>query len=155
MLMLLAAVAKLQHGNVDYLRNYTSLLHIWGQELNSTLPDPGLQLCTDDFEGPSPHNVNLAAKGVIGYASYAVLLGYLGEADLAKQVQQEVLAFMQSWMQMANDGNHYRLQYNLPNTWSQKYNLLYQYVLDLAVFPDVSWGSSSDENKIFFLKKKC
>ena len=28
----------------------------------ASLPDPGDQLCTDDFEGKSPHNVNLAAK---------------------------------------------------------------------------------------------
>lgn len=34
----------------------------WGDYMVASLPDPGDQLCTDDFEGPSPHNVNLAAK---------------------------------------------------------------------------------------------
>ena len=37
-------------------------MEIWGNYLAASLPDPGDQLCTDDFEGPSPHNVNLAAK---------------------------------------------------------------------------------------------
>ena len=41
---------------------YRPLLEIWGKYLESTLPDPGNQICVDDFEGPSPHNVNLAAK---------------------------------------------------------------------------------------------
>ena len=39
-----------------------SLLSTWANYTVASLPDPGNQLCTDDFEGPSPHNVNLAAK---------------------------------------------------------------------------------------------
>lgn len=35
--------------------------------------DPVVQLCSDDFEGPSPHNANLAAKSIIGIATYAAL----------------------------------------------------------------------------------
>ncbi len=39
----------------------------WGDYMVSSLPDPGNQLCTDDFEGPSPYNVNLAAKVYYSY----------------------------------------------------------------------------------------
>lgn len=38
-------------------------------------------------------------------------------------------------MQNARDEQNYRLQYNLPNTWSQKYNLIYQSILSLTLFP--------------------
>ena len=38
------------------------LLITWGDFIVASLPDPENQLCTDDFEGRSPHNVNLAAK---------------------------------------------------------------------------------------------
>ena len=41
------------------------LLNIWGKYLAASLPDPKDQLCTDDFEGPSPHNSNLAVKVII------------------------------------------------------------------------------------------
>ena len=37
---------------------------------------------------------------------------------------------------MANDTTHYRLQYNLPGTWSQKYNIIFQYILGLGLFPE-------------------
>jgi hypothetical protein len=38
-------------------------------------------------------------------------------------------------MKAARDENNYRLQYDLPNTWSQKYNLVYQNILSLNLFP--------------------
>ena len=40
------------------------------------------------------------------------------------------------WIKTARDGTHYRLQYDLPGTWSQKYNLVYQNILSLKLFPD-------------------
>ena len=39
------------------------------------------------------------------------------------------------WLKAARDHKNYRLQYNLPNTWSQKYNLAYQKILSLDLFP--------------------
>ena len=38
------------------------MLKTWADFIVASLPDPGDQLCTDDFEGASPHNINLAAK---------------------------------------------------------------------------------------------
>lgn len=38
-------------------------------------------------------------------------------------------------MKSGRDSDHYRMQYNLPNTWSQKYNLVYQKILSLNLFP--------------------
>jgi len=46
----------------------------WGNYLTTALPDPGNQLCTDDFEGPSPHNANLAAKGIVALEVTSSLL---------------------------------------------------------------------------------
>ena len=39
-------------------------------------------------------------------------------------------------MKAARDDTNFRLQYDLPNTWSQKYNLVYQSILGLSLFPD-------------------
>jgi hypothetical protein len=39
-------------------------------------------------------------------------------------------------MKAARDDNNFRLQYDLPHTWSQKYNLVFQYILKLSLFPD-------------------
>lgn len=60
--MIAATVQSLQNKNITFLAPYWNLLKIWADFIVSSLPDPGDQLCTDDFEGPSPHNMNLAAK---------------------------------------------------------------------------------------------
>jgi len=73
MLNMIALIADFQK-DVSYLKKYELLLKQWGNYLNSSLPDPGDQLCTDDFEGPSPHNANLAAKGIVGLGAYSKLI---------------------------------------------------------------------------------
>ena len=77
-LIMIAAIANAK-GNVDFIpERYWPLIDGWAQYLWNTTENPGDQLCTDDFEGPSPNNSNLAAKGMIGMAAYSTLLTYKG-----------------------------------------------------------------------------
>jgi len=139
---LLILVAAMDHLEVDlrvFYASYWPLLQQWAEYLVDTLPDPGDQLCTDDFEGPSPHNANLAAKGIIGLAAYQYLCQQENRHDESARYFRIVQNYTQIWMAWAADrqgGDHYRLQYDLPGTWSLKYNLMLQKVLGLSGFPD-------------------
>ncbi len=121
-LMMLAAIAHVQIGagtrsvettpppQLQYLTPYWPLIQIWGNYLMSSLPDPGDQLCTDDFEGPSPHNVNLAAKGIVGLAAYSQLQAWFGDSAGAEHSMAMAQSFVQQWMSMGiiNDLSHSR-----------------------------------------------
>lgn len=150
LLIMLAAIAQQQGNDVAYLKPYWPALSQWAHYLNVSLPDPGNQLCTDDFEGPSPHNVNLALKGILGLGSFALLLNASGQTQEAALYRTAAEGYVQQWMKMGLDesGDHYRLQYNLPGTWSTKYNLMWQYALGLDLFPqsvadmEIAWYKS-------------
>jgi hypothetical protein len=41
----------------------------------------------------------------------------------------------EKWVGMAQEGDHYKLAFNSPGTWSQKYNLVWDQVLEYNLFP--------------------
>lgn len=135
MLVLATAIATMD-GNADYAAKHWDVLTTWANYLLKEGLDPENQLCTDDFAGHFAHNTNLSIKAIMGVAGYGKLAGMLGKADIAKQYTDAARDMAAQWMKMANDGDHYRLTFDKPGTWSQKYNLVWDRLLDLNVFPE-------------------
>jgi len=131
-LMMVASIVKMTK-NIDFIvPKYAGLLDTWGTYLMLHLPDPENQLCTDDFNGPSPHNTNLAIKGIIGLGALSLLWDFAGDFAKAEFYNSVAKNYIHLWIFIANQTDHYGLQYDLSNTWSLKYNLLFASLLDMV-----------------------
>ena len=134
MLILTAAIAQVE-GNADYAKKHWNMLSTWADYLLKNGLDPENQLCTDDFAGHFAHNANLSIKAILGIAAYGKLAGMLGKRDVSTKYIDTARVMAQKWVEMDQDGDHYRLTFDQPGTWSQKYNLIWDQLLGLHVFP--------------------
>ena len=134
MVTLTAAIAAVE-GNAKYAEKHWDVLTTWTDYLVEYGLDPENQLCTDDFAGHFAHNVNLSVKAIMGVASYGRLADMLGRKDIAKKYTAKAKEMAKEWMKMADDGDHYRLTFDKPGTWSQKYNLVWDKLLEMGIFP--------------------
>ncbi len=134
MLILLAALAQME-GNADFCTPYWSVLLRWADYLKAKGFDPENQLCTDDFAGHLAHNVNLSAKAIVALGAFGKICDMRGEKQLAVEYQNLAKEFAVRWVREAKDGDHYRLAFDRPGTWSQKYNLVWDRILGLGLFP--------------------
>ena len=105
----------------------------WVQYLVEYGEDPGEQLCTDDFAGHLAHNVNLAAKAIVGINCYGLLLNKLGKdgscyIDKAKTM-------IASWYERASNEEGTYLTFDKKG-WSMKYNLAWDRALGLGLLDD-------------------
>jgi hypothetical protein len=135
MVVLAAAIAKVE-GNANYAKKYWDLLTIWTDYLAEYGQDPENQLCTDDFAGHWAHNANLSVKAIMGVAAYSEMARMLGMDDVADRYAAKAKAMATKWEQMAREGDHYRLAFDRENTWSQKYNMVWDKMWNLNLFPN-------------------
>jgi hypothetical protein len=59
-----------------------------------------------------------------------------GDSATANEYATLAQTFAQRWIDEADDGDHFRLAFDRPGTWSQKYNLVWDRILNLNLFPD-------------------
>ncbi|MDF2440485.1 MAG: hypothetical protein JWN98_1469 [Abditibacteriota bacterium] len=134
MLIMLAALAQVE-GNAEFSRPYWPILQKWANYLREKGLDPENQLSTDDFAGHLAHNTNLSIKAIIALGGYAQLADRLGHREEAASYRKTAQEFATRWIPMADDGDHFRLAFDKSGTWSQKYNLVWDKLLGLNLFP--------------------
>lgn len=134
MLLMIAGIAKAE-GNADFAARYWPLLSKWADYLKTNGLDPGDQLCTDDFTGLLAHNANLSLKAIVALGGYAMMARMLGKTSESDDYERTAKEYAQKWVRLAGDGDHTRLAFDQPGTWSEKYNLIWDRVLGLNLFP--------------------
>ncbi|HEX8524039.1 MAG TPA: DUF4965 domain-containing protein [Tepidisphaeraceae bacterium] len=134
MILMTAAVAKAR-GNADYAVKHWDALTKWAAYLRNKGFDPENQLCTDDFMGHLAHNVNLSAKTIVSLGAYGMMCEMTGKKDEASAYRKLAEGMAKKWVEQADDGGHSKLAFDKPGTWSQKYNLVWDQVLGLNLFP--------------------
>lgn len=133
-ILVVAAIAQ-QEGNADYAKKHWSTLTEWAAYLRKSGFDPENQLSTDDFAGHLARNANLSIKAIEAIAAYGKLAGMLGDKKTELDYTDAAKEMVLKWIELAKDNDHYTLAFGKPGTWSQKYNLVWDTILDLNVFP--------------------
>ena len=134
LLLLFGAISQMD-GNADFASLYWKQLEQWANYLKSKGFDPENQLCTDDFAGHLAHNVNLSVKAIVALGAFGRMCEMRGDQDKAKEFSSLAKSFADRWIKEARQGDHFRLAFDQPDTWSQKYNLVWDRILGLNLFP--------------------
>jgi hypothetical protein len=148
MLLMIDAVAR-SEGKADLAAQFWPKLTQWANFLKDHGLDPENQLTTDDFAGHVTHNANLALKAIDALEAYADLARLLGKNDVARDFSKTAHEYALKWIDLDKEGDHYKIAYDSGNTWSQKYNLVWDQLLGYNLFPP-----SVRESEIAFYKTK-
>ena len=129
-ILTMAAIYRMD-GNREMLDENRDLLTKWADYLVSYGYDPGEQLCTDDFAGHLSHNCNLSLKAIVALGTFATLFGEQKYAEIAKEMAAR-------WTKDAkiDGGKGYRLTFPQNDTWSLKYNLVWDRLFGLGLFDE-------------------
>lgn len=146
MILSVAALCK-QKGDYSYAKEHLDVLRQWADYLVEIGHDPSSQLCTDDFAGHLAHNCNLAIKGILAVAAFGQILDELGKDSsfYLKNAKENA----KKWKDNAFAQDHYALTFADKNTWSLKYNLVMDRLLNLGIF-----DSDISKTEIAYYKTK-
>lgn len=133
MLICTAAICLKEKSNAFAKENW-ELIEKWGNYLVEHGFDPDNQLCTDDFAGHLAHNCNLSIKAIIGITSYSIMCSIMDKEEDYKRLMKIAKELSVLWERNAIDKDHFRLAFDLKDTWSLKYNLIWDQIFGSEVF---------------------
>lgn len=133
MIILLGIYSK-HTGDISFVREYWDTISTWAGYLKEKGLDPENQLCTDDFAGHLAHNTNLSLKAITALACYSILAEMMGEKGTSADYRKTAEEMAAQWKDMAIDGERFKLAFDQPDTWSMKYNLVWDKILNLNLF---------------------
>ena len=134
-MLTLAATICMKENSTEWVDKYWNIMTTWVNYLVENGQDPAEQLCTDDFAGHWAHNANLSVKAIMGIAGYALMAKIKGEEDTYQNYMNIARRMARQWESDAREGDHYRLAFDRQNTWGQKYNLVWDRLWNIHIFP--------------------
>ena len=125
MLIMEAAIA-LASKDMSFANEHFDLLETWVKYLVENGRDPENQLCTDDFAGHLAHNCNLSLKAIMGIASLGILYGLKKNKREERKYLSLARSMADDWAKRAANGDgSSRLAFDKPDTFSMKYNIVW------------------------------
>lgn len=137
-------------GDLSLYKENSGLTAKWVEYLVKYGLKPENQLCTDDFAGHLADNINLAIKATVGIAAYAELCLAAGKQAEYKKYREIAESYAAEIIEFGNGFTHLPLTWNSgEQTFSLKYNLAFDKILKLGLFPQSFLERETD----FYLKK--
>ncbi len=149
-MLLMTEAVCMAEGSGEFARPWMDVLEKWAGYLLRSGSDPGEQLCTDDFAGHLAHNTNLAVKAIMGVEAYARLLKRVERKEEAREYRRRAREMALDWCRRADAGDHYMLAFGVPDTWSLKYNLVWDKLFGSGLF-----GEQVFEKELAWYAKKA
>jgi hypothetical protein len=135
-MLILSTALSMVEGNAAYAEKHWASLSTWANYLLENGLDPANQLSSEDMAGHLAHAANLSVKAIMALAGYGKMAEMLGKKDIASRYTSKAREMAKEWTKMADDGDHYRLAFDQPGSWCQKYNLVWDKILKLNIFPE-------------------
>ena len=134
-MLIMEANVALATGNADFANEHIELLEKWCGYLIKHGADPGHQLCTDDFAGHLAHNCNLSLKAIMGLQGMSMIMNMLGNSEKSAYYHEEAVKMAENWKKTAvNPDGTTRLAFDIPDSYSMKYNMVWDKVWNSGLF---------------------
>ena len=138
-MIIMEACVALAEKNADFAKSHIETLEKWCRYLIEFGEDPENQLCTDDFAGHMAHNCNLAVKAIMGVRGMAIIYDMIGRKADAEKYVKKSKEMAKSWLRRAKNGDGtFRLAFDRPDTFSMKYNMVWDKVWKTGLFPPLA-----------------
>lgn len=121
-------------GDKKFLNDNYDLLCEWVKYLEEFGLIPSNQLCTDDFAGHLDKNANLAIKAIEGIYCFSRIARAVGKKREFERFDALAKDYASKWCELYNDGDHTVLTLGNESSYSIKYNMAVDELMDRALF---------------------